>query len=190
MILLIDAYNILKQISSSLFVTEQERISFIKKLEQYAQRKNHQIVVVFDGIQPDSSTRSTIVTIIYSGHKSADDIIKKLVTQFEPDNSLLISSDRAVCSFANNYDIACLDSIEFYKILLSYNLQHHNSTKSTCIQKISNDSSQEIDELMHKASTTILYKETDYTQNHSVRGKKQDILSKKEKRLQALLQKL
>ena len=49
MILIIDAYNVLKYTLGNHAITEHERQNFIHQLQHYIQKKGVQSVVVFDG---------------------------------------------------------------------------------------------------------------------------------------------
>src|SRR5690349_11587596 len=78
MILIIDGYNVLKQVYGKQ-IDEKLRTHFIKKLQQYASKKGHHLIVIFDGYFHDdaSYTKSKRLEVIYSGlNLSADDVIK------------------------------------------------------------------------------------------------------------------
>jgi predicted RNA-binding protein with PIN domain len=104
MVLLIDGYNILKQITDARFISQQERESFISKLEVYAHRKRHHITLVFDGgefFKPAYFKISPLMTIVYSGEdRKADDVLKQLVAKQYADNTLLVTSDYEICKYA------------------------------------------------------------------------------------------
>ena len=96
--IIIDGYNVLKQVLHSGKISDMQRRAFINMLGKYGEKKNHRIVVVFDG-GPDTwptQQRDHGVTIIYSGiKKSADDLIKDLLNQ-KHHNLLVITWDNEI----------------------------------------------------------------------------------------------
>ena len=80
MILLVDAYNVLKRGSSRQQITQGQREAFIARLAAYAAKRNHEIIAVFDG--GDSSypinERQKSVRVIFSGDRmTADDVLQE-----------------------------------------------------------------------------------------------------------------
>jgi predicted RNA-binding protein with PIN domain len=52
MIILIDAYNLLKTVLHTQFIQDAQRIQFLQLFEKYAQRRGkNEVVLVFDGGQ-------------------------------------------------------------------------------------------------------------------------------------------
>jgi len=103
MILLIDAYNVLKQIVASDQATAQEKTAFIATINRYARLKNVSIELVFDGGPyglPDRVTVKNIVISHSGAQESADDVIKSLIRAYKGRDLLLVSTDHelgAVC---------------------------------------------------------------------------------------------
>ena len=78
MLLLIDAYNVLKRVTPSVIVDERERSRFVEQLGRYAKKKQHKIVLVFDGGFSGRATQERLfgIYVVYSGfEQTADDYI-------------------------------------------------------------------------------------------------------------------
>ena len=80
--LVIDGYNLLKNILKIQYVSLRERDQFLKRLSLYAEKKSVQILIVFDGgdVNFNYSERAYGIEIIYSGFiDSADDVIMRYI---------------------------------------------------------------------------------------------------------------
>ena len=120
MILLIDAYNVLKQVKPSDIVGERERSAFIHELGRYAKMRQHKIILVFDGGPYDRTSQERIagVYVVYSGAlESADDYIKRYLKEHKELDILLISSDRELRSAAARYHIESVQAPDFYVMM-------------------------------------------------------------------------
>lgn len=181
--IIIDGYNVLKQALGNKQISEGQRRAFINALGKYGAKKNHSIVVVFDG-GPDawpSQERDHGILVVYSGIKeSADDIIKKSISQ-RP-HVLLVTSDNGLKSAAQ-HGTAVIDSLEFY-ILVKQELAPKEKLEHAHIVKTTKDQNSLVDELMRKDTQSIYKGESQET--HERRSKGQTP-SKKER---AFLQKL
>ncbi len=127
MILIIDAYNLIKQISGIDFVTEGLRQKFIDRLVRYAQAKSLEILLVFDGGDGFQYTRKP-VTVFYSGQvESADDLIQELLASFASKafqaQILLVTCDRELLNVAQAVKISSLSVTQFYKYLLNFEIE-------------------------------------------------------------------
>lgn len=181
--IIIDGYNVLKQALGSKMISDSQRRAFINMLGKYAAKKNHHIVVVFDG-GPDvwpSQEKDHGILVAYSGIKqSADDLIKKALIQ-KP-NVLLITSDNELKATAK-LGTMVMDSLEFYTLVKQERMPQEKPTKGT-VHKTSKEENALIDELMRLDSQAIYKGEAE--EGHERRSKGQTP-SKKER---AYLQKL
>ena len=182
--IIIDGYNVLKQALSSKMVSEAQRRAFITMLGKYAHKRNHTIVVVFDG-GPDvwpSQEKDHGILVAYSGIKqSADDLIKKALIQ-KP-QVLLVTSDNELKAAAAKQGSMMMDSIEFYN-LVKHELAPREKLAAGTIHKTSKEENALLDELMRKDTQMIYKGESEETHERKSRGQ---IPSKKER---AYLQKL
>lgn len=181
--IIIDGYNVLKQALGSKMVSDSQRRAFINMLGKYAEKKNHHIVVVFDG-GPDvwpSQEKDHGILVAYSGIKqSADDEIKKAVLQ-KP-HVLLVTSDNELKAVAK-HETMIMDSLEFYA-LVKQELMPREKPVHGILRKTSTEENPLVDELMRKDSQTIYKGEGQESKERKARGQ---TLSKKER---AYLQKL
>jgi predicted RNA-binding protein with PIN domain len=197
MIIVVDAYNILKQKVSSDYITDEQRKKFIQQLTVYANRKNHTVISVFDGglTRWPYETRKGKVTVWYSGERlSADELIKRLLASYPSHNTALVSSDRALRDYAARHKIATIDSLAFSKLLespeASPELRIIKSTQKP-IKTEGREVNPELDKLMEKASSIILYKKEDLDILEGCRLlEKGQTPSKKDKKLTKVIKKL
>jgi predicted RNA-binding protein with PIN domain len=192
MVIVIDAYNVLKQKSEH--VTQEAQKHFINSLVTYAQRKENDIVVVFDGGPHHwpSEKKMGAVTIIYSGARlNADEIIKQCLNVCEPHNTALVSSDRELGAYASARGVASVDSIDFMRLLESpvpETIVRIVKSKQPAIKQRSGPAT-EFDKLMEKASQIVLYKEEDMDVRPAPK-KSGQTASKREKKLERVVKKL
>lgn len=127
--LLIDGYNVLKQITKSPYASAAERAAFINQLSRYARKKSLDILLVFDGLPANDERISTkvAITIHYAGgHHSADDYLKERLDNAHG-TTLLVSSDRELVFYAQQYEIPSIDADYFYELVRTA-LNHPETT--------------------------------------------------------------
>lgn len=189
MIILIDAYNLLKTVLHTQFIQDAQRTQFLNLFERYAQRRfSNQIILVFDGGQNPYEIEENYkhLTFFYSGFKqSADDIIKKKLTAYKGFDILLVTSDRELRSYAKQYQIESLGSMEFYRILSD--VMKIQDTKeilvAQTIHKTSEDKNKYLDALMEQGSRLLFTKEVDKAIKVSLQYNEEKHGSKKDKKL-------
>lgn len=192
--LIIDAYNILKQVNPNLYITEKERTQFVNRLIAYAHKKGIEIIVVFDGAPSDnhaSSEHKGRVTVVYAGHATqADTFIQKYVSKYKAHELLLVSTDRALCAWVAQYKVESIDALAFYAILRNTHRQDA-STKSSggTATKLDTTSGIDIDRLMEEASGDMVVKDAE-SEDHADRSSPSYTPSKKERALLKKIKKL
>jgi len=193
MILVIDAYNVLKQALSMRTISDAGKQQFIRQLAAYSKKKGHAIVCVFDGGSfewPDKE-RINGVQVVHSGiHQIADEWIKNYIEQHKMYDILLISTDRELNRYAARFSVQSLDALDFYAMLQGAFKEQVASTKS-CEQKavkMSENNQPLLDELMEQASKKIITKVEDVV--HKERTSAAHKLSKKERLILQKLKKL
>jgi predicted RNA-binding protein with PIN domain len=193
MILVIDAYNVLKQALKKKEVSEAAKKQFINQLAAYAKKKGHGIVLVFDGgsYEWPSKERINGIYVVHSGiHESADAWIKKYLDSYKSHNVLLISTDRELGAFASRLGVQSLDASAFYSILQEVQVKPQQaSVRNQMMIKTSKEESQELDELMRQSSATVQEKAEDLIDKNKRKSKAQQ-LSKKERDMLKKLKKL
>jgi hypothetical protein len=116
MIIIIDAYNVLKYIFGNKFITEKQRNQFIDYLARYGKKKGHELFIVFDG-GPFGMAETFVqkpVTVMYTGPERADDVVIRLVTKYQRYDTLLVSTDREITGHAEHAHMPYIDSHLFY----------------------------------------------------------------------------
>ncbi|MFC1842677.1 NYN domain-containing protein [Candidatus Dependentiae bacterium] len=196
MILLIDGYNVIKQAMLKSKITERERDKFIKQLSKYHEAKGHNIKLVFDGGPFDFPTKEKIsgIYVIYVGaQESADDYIKRYLSEHKALDILLVSSDRDICRHASRLGIEQIDAKEFYAILQSALKKGISGKleKQTVAVKTTDKENKELDALMQEASKVMQYKTEDFTGSaDDARESKSHKLPKKERKKLKKIKKL
>ena len=196
MIIIIDAYNVLKQASSAQLISDAQRIAFIKQLARYAHIKGHTIMVVFDAGESSRPTEEKrgALRIIYSGHNTnADEIIKKLCAQCKHLQTVVVSNDREICSFASFHGIACIEALGLYELLQSTEqIEEIKFQKQSgqALKRAGHQSSAELDALMQESTQHMLLKSEDVQFKSNNRQSVSATPSKAEKKIKKLVNKL
>ncbi|MBI3398419.1 MAG: NYN domain-containing protein [Deltaproteobacteria bacterium] len=122
--LVIDGYNLTGVMAlpgQTATDLEGTREGLIKRLLVYKRAKGHRVTVVFDGKKSGSFYRTKInqygIEIIFSKDGEEADQILKEIAKTEKQNMTLVTSDRAVASFAEAYGAIAISSDEFNAIL-------------------------------------------------------------------------
>jgi len=192
-IILVDGYNVLKQIADGKKISDQQRRSFIKQLAAYKKLRSHKkILVVFDGgpNQWPSQEKIRGITVVYAGAlRTADDYIHSYIQEnrAKAANMLLVSSDRQLCIGASDYDVASVDSWEFYRIVLQALVPPTVVKGQEQAVKTTDNSSAELDALMQESTKHLVSKQEDWDQKKLNTQKK---LSKQERILLKKVKKL
>jgi predicted RNA-binding protein with PIN domain len=167
MIILVDAYNVLKTVLHSDYITDRERYQFLQLFEKYAQlRPSNEIILVFDGGHSlyDSQEHDYKITLIYSGALlSADDIIKKKIIKYKTHDLLLVTCDRDIKRHASEHNVEALGSVKFYTLvqdIVQQHDQHEEQLVKTAV-KTSEAFDCHVDALMEIGSRKLMIKEQD-----------------------------
>jgi predicted RNA-binding protein with PIN domain len=196
MIIVVDGYNVLKQLVKTNYATEKQRQWFIASLSSYAYSMKHSIVIIFDGGSHKwpTWTKRGQVSILFSGtHQSADDCIKEFIEENKGREMLVVSTDRAITNFALRYNVYSIDSLAFYS-LVQERLQDfypvsvdkgNNRVYKTSLDK---EEDLELDALMQQAGKMAVYKQEDLPAHQRNSSNKE--LSKKQKRLLKVIKKM
>lgn len=188
MIIVIDAYNLLKQLFRRQ-ITQKERGWFESFAAEYARKKQHTLYLVFDGgpFTRPTAERTGSVIIVYSGTKeTADDVIKAYIDERTVAEMLLVTTDRQLNRYASQQGIPSLDSLDFYALMKETAKKEVSSKKTPSkAHKVSERESPELDLLMEQGASMPYFKEEE------VGGEKLGKTpAKMERRILALLKKL
>ena len=167
MIILVDAYNVLKTVLHVQFISEVQRFQFLQLFEKYAQlRPTNQIFLIFDGGSDVYELEQNYkhISLIYAGSmQSADDVIKKKLILYQGHDLLLVTCDRELRRYAAQYQVESFGSVEFYKIVQDIIKQQNNKevVRARTICKTSQEKNVELDILMEQGSRHLVLKEQD-----------------------------
>lgn len=177
MILLIDGYNLVKQVVKSVDISYETRLKFINELSRYSKKKNHRVVIVFDGGDFSFAAGEVVndIQIIYSGYKdSADTVIKDYLSENSSRDILLVSSDRELRDFASKLNIDSIKALDFYDFVKKSNSEilPKKIKGDTLVYKTSEELDQDLDDLMLDASGKIDFKDEDFKTQNSTHNKR------------------
>ena len=165
MIIIIDAYNYLKNVLRVSFVSPYEIQNCMQRYKKYTLLRNNQVLFVFDAGPYDQVTiesSSSNVQVYYSGSwKSADDVIKDLILEKKQEDILLVTSDREICAFANAHDIISIGVLDFHEIfqVVMKTSQKQEKIAANTITKISTQDNEYLDQLMEIGSRNLVRKD-------------------------------
>ncbi len=156
MIIIIDGYNVLKQLHG-LNVSDMQKSAFVNLLGRYIKKRNHKVIVVFDGgphRYPDKEKQKG-VAVWHSGElQSADDLIIAYAQEHRTKELLVVTLDREICKKVGESRAETVDPFFFYaKIQEVCNpLRLAASSDVTGIYKLSEEENEEVDALMREAA--------------------------------------
>lgn len=205
MLLVIDAYNVLKLIQRTSYVNAEQHKIFLNKLCAYAYIKKHELIVVFDGgdyNRPTIFNYKNIKTVYSGSNYSADDYIKDYVSNLK--NSiktcevLVVSSDLELCKYISNFGVSCLEAASFVNFLNQINLVDSINKKAAikssipAQKSIGYESTEELDAIMRESSENVIIKDKDKDQDQEKTNNKSSSreLSKYDKKINKLIKKL
>ena len=199
MIIIIDGYNLLKILYGP-EVSQTERSQFIAFLGQYRKKQEHDIMIVFDAgpcLRPTSNKQSGI-TVVYSGtYMSADQYIIEYVQKSKQQGRVLVTADRDLIRQVAVHEVHAVDPYTFYHRIHKRvgQIEHEKNTKNSKqnvikYQDAFRTSSPQEDELMYEAAAALsdLYK--DEEDSPQAQRSKKNKLSKKNKVLVSIKNKI
>lgn len=209
MIVIIDGYNLLKQVFNKLKdKLDKQRKELVSELGFYKNKKYpgiRELVVVFDGGISSHADRQIHngVVVVYSGYKnSADDWIFEFTKRHNNCEILLVSNDRELISRCMKYRTDPIDVFAFYEIVqntIAHDILNEFKRKNSC-QIIKYEKNVEFDEQlkgfgpndssdldMLMAHADLNFKNEEQRSAYRLKNEK---ISKKEKRIYRKIKKL
>jgi len=119
---LIDGYNLIGAMSYISLSDPDKESKLTSLLNDSPLLKKHKATVIFDGKGDLATTETRLkigkITVIYTENTStADDLIKDKLHMAQPNNIILVSSDRELINRAKKYKIKSVSSPDFIKII-------------------------------------------------------------------------
>ena len=190
MILILDGYNILKQVLTSSRITQTERDAFVRLMGKYAQKKNHKIILFFDGGPYEKPYESKLngAHVWYAGHHlTADELIIQHAPFYKNRDAALVTSDREIINRTASSLKVVFEPLFFYNQVKSSFISTVNTPDTTTIIKMSQEQNEELDNLMREAaSLPILHQKDDVDfsfRKDTTPSKKERIFEKNKKKL-------
>jgi predicted RNA-binding protein with PIN domain len=207
MIVVIDGYNVLKQLFPGLKNNlDQQKSALIRQLAYYKHKKNaeiQEIIIVFDAGPSSHATRTikSDIVIMYAGTKStADDWIINYVSRNRNQEIMIITRDRALREACQQMGADALGGDDFYRILqdslLDQKLIQDHKTGIEKYEPIFDEedsdwlSPEALDILMEQSSLQMPGEKTDDHEHPHSRKSPSHSLTKKERRFQAKIKKI
>src|SRR3990172_2592924 len=161
MVLILDGYNILKQMDDK----SADRQSFIHSIEKYASIKNLKIMLIFDSGPFNYKVTELygMVRVIYVGQgHTADEFITTYCANHPTSELVVVTSDRGIIQSVTHDGAKTLSAQEFTQAMketLSRKSDSSIDESSIQISKLTDNADSHIDELMKYAAELPLKKE-------------------------------
>jgi predicted RNA-binding protein with PIN domain len=209
MTILIDGYNLLRQVfSKEKGCLKPQRNNLIRQLSFYNKKKiqfRNEIVIVFDGGEFGRASREVHggVGVVFSGNgASADDWIYDYTCRNSGKEILLVTLDRELKSRCSRKNVEFMDVFEFYGIvqdaLVDDVEQSFSQGRDSSIKKVSEIKNEALDIMMQQVDVSGGMKKDELSEEDGSLGlskrnpKKGNPkrLSKKDRKKNAILKKL
>jgi len=200
MVVIIDAYNVLKYMASSALVSQVVIDRFIGSVGRRARMRRYSAIIVFDGGSSRYCTESVRdnLRIIHAGQGgSADDCIRELLDSVPADNTVLVTADRELQAVARHKRIITMPPPLWWAAMRT---QYSTTTPpSSFFPKvlIAQDSApgtesneQLIEQLMEDAARAIPSGVIDRDEDRSAHAYPREAMSRRERTMQYFWNKL
>ncbi len=188
--IIIDGYNLLKQVSRKKTIAPHERARFHARAVDYAKKKRHTLYIIYDGgsdPRPVIEKKGAVITV-YSGYKqTADDVIKSYIDERILKDMLVVTTDRQLNAYAESYQVPSIDALDFYSLMQDRKIPTlgYKKVAGTAHKLHEEEGSAELDALMQEGASVLLYKEEESEEKNKTKK-----ASKVERLTHALLRKL
>jgi predicted RNA-binding protein with PIN domain len=174
-IIIIDANNYIKSISSVRTIDDRVIQSWILTFQNYMKLRGNKVILVFDAGPSfyQSQQNHAGVLVVHAGHsQTADDVIKIWLERNVGQDILLVTSDRQIRDYALNLAVISISSQDFYKIFNQVVCQEEVIEKRFAdtvhkMEKNGEPANPDLDEIMEQASRNLVAGkvETGYDEN-------------------------
>ncbi len=126
---IIDGNNLIGCAPDFSLADPEARSKMVSIIKKFQESKNTKVTVVFDGAPQGSELRNPInskLTVVYPRYGlSADDEIKRILENYrQVKETILVTADRELKTFAKDMGIRTLNSIEFFYTLKKTSVSH------------------------------------------------------------------
>jgi predicted RNA-binding protein with PIN domain len=143
MIVIVDAYNVLKYSKHDREVGDIEIEIFLHAIGRRARLKKYQLIAVFDGGSSSYATRSNRngIEVVYAGGgRSADDMIEMLCSKYRGHEVVLISADRTLCRAVTELGALCINPAVYLQRINELQVQNQEHQKPAIVKYSHSDS--------------------------------------------------
>lgn len=182
MIVLVDGYNLLRQIHGKQS-NESQRSALVNLMGRYVHKRNHKVIIFFDGgnaTVPYQEKQKGIIVWFSGQQKTADDLIIEYTQTHKGKDMVVVTLDRDLKNKCGLYAPA-LEPLVFYGRVQEV-LSPHITKKpdpTSGIKKLTDETDSDLDRLMYEAGLgSCTLKDDDHQERQSSTGQK---LSKKQK---------
>lgn len=171
-------------------ISEHARRSFIKMLGNYAYKKKHEIILVFDAGPYEWTYKEKVdgLTVVYSGRfQTADEFIMDYLDAHNAKEILLVSSDNEIGLHASQVEVPSIGSEDFFTITQEALSQEELIADEDVFVTL-DDEVQDLDEIMREASRQVPIKSEDM-RSSTIKDSARE-MTRTEKKLYRILKKL
>jgi len=196
MIVIVDAYNILKYVHGSDGVGEREKEDFLSVVRVRARMKQYNVIVVFDGGSSSYPLRYDDhgIEVMYAGNRqSADHAIEALCGTYRGREVVVVSADRMLCQAVKKLNAVCIEPpLYLHRIHESRRQKERGLVTALSYEDKDgkNISSEEFHAMMEKAAQQARVKAIDYEDVPSSRMRPSQKKSRSETILERIIEKL
>lgn len=177
-------------------VSDSQKAAFVNLLGRYIKKRNHKVIVVFDGgpHRYPATEKQKGITVWHSGEfQSADDLIITYVQEHHTKELLVVTLDREICKKVGEVKVQTVEPDFFYAKVreLCMSTKTVPTLAQLDVRKLSDEDDEAVDALMREAAGMKLpvkeehvHVQSGLQQSRCVRA------SKKEKKYLKLVDKL
>lgn len=156
MIVVVDGYNVLKKVHGP-EISETQRSAFVNLLGRYLKKRQHKVLVVFDGgpFYYPSMEKQKGVAVWYSGqNQSADDLIITYAQEHRTKELLVVTLDGQLCAKVGESRAETVDPVFFYERVRSVcdPAKKVSESEGGAIEKLTEENDEELDLVMYEAA--------------------------------------
>lgn len=158
-IVIVDAYNLLKRLFGGPNVAEHEVERALQKMEARARKRGYKVITIFDGGYTPFPTRETMGALVRvdvgAGHAADDYIVQSVAQQIPP--ILVVTADRQLGMRVKSRTVAVVDPEDFWKLISRQDLLSPVRSSRAPATPLDASRNVHIDQLMQEAARTVYH---------------------------------
>lgn len=182
MLVILDGYNLLKQVFHTSSLNESERNSALTRIAARARVKKYHVLVVFDGYHAEYAPRTVYgtTTVVYSGaRRSADEYIIEYVRAIR-EHCIVVTGDRALAQAIRSHRCEIMSPHLYWETICASDkaVSKPPEQKTHGIRKLSDSSSRGLDALMEQAARGVRHAKDEGSDDEPMRPRSQKSTSR------------